>query len=153
MWACGLLLLRLFPFPFPFLVPLSACLVGAGLPCFPAFLPSFYPCGLPVLRVQHREHSGTIGRLWIIGSTPSTPTTPAPSGRLVLLCSSFCWVVLGFPASVLLGPAPIPSGASGPPATGAKGLPFLSPVPCLSGLSGALRTGQNSSKVAEKGQK
>ena len=47
-------------------------------------LRSLFPCGLPFpIGWQHREHLN-------------------PSGRLVLLCSSFCWVVLGFPASVRL---------------------------------------------------
>ena len=67
-------------------------------------LRSRYPCGLPFpIGWQHREHSGTIGA----------------AGPVVFL------VLLGGGGLPFLGPALIPSGASGPPATGAKGLPFL----------------------------
>ena len=65
-------------------VPLSlwACGLVVAFLSFP-FPRSLFPCGLPFpIGWQHWEHLN-------------------PSGRLVLLCSSFCWVVRGFLASVL----------------------------------------------------
>ena len=75
---------------YPLFVGLWACCRSASLPSLSLVpFPSF-PFLVPSFLVGFRSLlANSIG------------STPAPSGRLVLLCSSFCWVVLGFPASVL----------------------------------------------------
>ena len=83
LWACGLPSFR-FSFPFPFLFSSFPCCSGY------AGGSGSFPCCVPSILVGFRSLlAGSIGG------------TPAPSGRLVLLCSSFCWAVRGFPASVL----------------------------------------------------
>ena len=83
-------------------VPLFCGLVGLSLPFFRFPFPrSFFPCGLPFpIGWQHRGGSGTIGA----------------AGPVVFL------VLLGGAWLPCLGPASVLSGASGPPATGAKRL-------------------------------
>ena len=100
LWACGLVagsapLLSSFP--------LSLVAPALSLVAFP-FPRSFFPCGLPFpIGWQHRGGSGTIGA----------------AGPVVFL------VLLGGGGLPFRGLALLPSGASGAPQTGAKGLPFL----------------------------